>query len=71
MKNVILIIQSLVSVALIAAIVIQARGSGLGSIMGGTGESYRSRRGFEKILFIATIVLAVAFFLSSIANILV
>lgn len=56
---------------LIAAIVIQSRGTGLGSAWGGTGEFYRSKRGVERILFIATIVLATLFFFASIANILI
>lgn len=70
MKKIVLALQILISVALIAAIVIQAKGTGLGSAWGGTGEFYRSKRGVEKILFIATIVLAALFFLTSIANIL-
>lgn len=71
MKKIILILQILISVFLTAAIVIQARGTGLGSAWGGTGEFYRSKRGVEKILFIATVILAALFFLTSIANILV
>lgn len=71
MKGIIIALQILISVLLIAAIVIQAKGAGLGSAWGGTGEFYRSKRGVEKILFIATIVLAVLFFLTSIASILV
>lgn len=71
MKNIFLIIQILVSTGLIAVIVLQARGTGLGSLWGGTGESYRSKRGMEKIFFILTIVLAVLFFLFSLANVLI
>ena len=71
MKKTILSLQILVSVMLVVAIVIQTRGTGLGSAWGGTGEFYRSKRGMEKILFIVTIILAVLFFLTSIANILV
>lgn len=71
MKRIIIIVQILISVLLIAAIVIQSRGTGLGSAWGGTGEFYRSKRGVEKILFIATIVLATLFFFASIANILI
>lgn len=71
MKEIIVVIQILISVMLVAAIVIQSRGTGLGSTWGGTGEFYRSKRGVEKILFIATIVLATLFFFASIANILI
>lgn len=65
------IIQILVSVLLVAVIVVQAKGTGLGSLFGGSGEFYRSKRGVERILFIATIILAALFLLTSIANILV
>ena len=71
MKNILVFGQILISGLLIAAIVVQARGTGLGSAWGGTGESYRSKRGVEKILFGATIVLAIIFFLTSIANLFV
>ena len=71
MKKIIIIAQIIISIMLVAAIVIQSRGTGLGSAWGGTGEFYRSKRGVEKILFIATIVLAVLFFLASIANLII
>jgi preprotein translocase subunit SecG len=61
MAQIFKIIQIILSVLLIGAILLQQRGSGLGSAFGGEGNVYRSRRGFEKILFIATIVLAVLF----------
>ena len=63
--------QILVSVLLVAAIVIQSRGTGLGTAWGGTGEFYRSKRGVEKILFIVTIVLATLFLITSIVNIVI
>lgn len=50
-----------VSLLLILAILLQNRGAGLGGIFGGEGNVYRTKRGVEKVLFIATIVLAVAF----------
>ncbi len=56
------IAQLIVSVLLIVAIILQNRGSGLGGIFGGEGNIYRTKRGVEKGLFIATIVLAVLFF---------
>lgn len=71
MKNLALISQIFISVFLVAAIVIQARGTGLGSVFGGGGESYRSRRGMEKIFFIATIILAVLFIATSIVNVMI
>ncbi len=50
-----------VSLLLILAILLQNRGAGLGGIFGGEGNVYRTKRGVEKVLFIATIVLAAAF----------
>lgn len=61
--NVLNIIQIVISVALIAAILMQSQGSAMSGILGGgMGTPFRTKRGFEKKLFIATIVLAVAFF---------
>jgi preprotein translocase subunit SecG len=60
--------QALVSIALIASILMQARGAGLGATFGGDSSVYRSRRGIEKRLFQFTISLAVLFVLFSVAN---
>lgn len=62
------ILQTIISVLLIIVILMQSRGSGLGSTFGGGGGVYLTKRGMEKKLFIATIVLAVLFFLISLAN---
>jgi preprotein translocase subunit SecG len=51
----------LVCVGLIAAILLQSRGAGLGATFGGESSVYRSRRGVEKTLFQFTIALAVLF----------
>ena len=56
------IIQIIISVALIAAVLLQTKGAGLGGIFGGQSAVYKSRRGVEKTLFNVTIGLAVAFF---------
>ena len=56
------IIQIIVSVALVVAVLLQTKGSGLGSIFGGQGAVYTSRRGVEKTMFNVTIGLSVAFF---------
>ena len=47
------------------AILLQAKGTGLGRAWGGGGEFYRSKRGVEKILFRLTIALAIIFFITS------
>lgn len=71
MKNTIQIIQIIVSILLMMAILLQARGTGLGASWGGGGETFRSKRGVEKILFRITIVLTVIFLLSSFVSALV
>lgn len=63
------IIQIVIALLLIALVLLQA-GGGLGGLWGGGGESYRSKRGAEKILFVATALLAACFLLASITNIL-
>ncbi len=48
-------------VGLIAAILLQSRGAGLGATFGGESSVYRSRRGVEKRLFQFTIIMTVLF----------
>ena len=67
MENLLVLGQLLVSIALMASILLQARGAGLGATFGGDSSVYRSRRGIEKRLFQFTIVLAVLFVVFSIA----
>jgi preprotein translocase subunit SecG len=55
------IAEILVCIGLIAAVLLQARGAGLGATFGGESSAYRSRRGVEKTLFQFTIVMAVLF----------
>lgn len=68
MNNVWLIIQATLSVLIIIAVLLQSQGGGIGPAFGGGGESYHTRRGVEKILFNATIVLVVLFAIASIAS---
>jgi preprotein translocase subunit SecG len=65
--EILIIGQMIVSVALMASILLQARGAGLGATFGGDSSVYRSRRGIEKRLFQFTIILAVLFVIFSIA----
>lgn len=63
--NEILQIITLISaILMILAILLQQRGASLGAGFGSTGELYTTRRGIDKSLFEATIVLAVVFVLS-------
>lgn len=70
MKNILLIIQIVVSVLLIAAILLQNRGQGLSASFGGSGEFYRSKRGLEKILFWFTIIMVGLFLIISLLNLM-
>lgn len=70
LSSVLLTAQIIISVILIATILLQAQGAGLGSTWGGGGESYHTKRGVERTLFIATIVLAVLFFVISLLTVL-
>jgi preprotein translocase subunit SecG len=59
--------QIVVGLALMAAILLQARGTGLSGTFGGDSAVYRSRRGVERRLWQFTIVLIVLFVLFSLA----
>ena len=63
MNPILAIGQILISIALIAAILLQARGTGLSGTFGGDSAVYRSRRGVERRLWQFTIVLLVLFVL--------
>lgn len=69
MKIAITVAQVLISILLIAAILLQQRGTGLSAAFGGDGNIYRTKRGLEKIIFIATIILSVLFFGAALLNI--
>lgn len=71
MQSILNIVQIVLAVLLVTAILFQNRGSGLGSVFGGEGNIYRTKRGFEKGLFIGTIVLSILFLGTAIANILI
>ena len=60
--------QIVVGLALMAAILLQARGTGLSGTFGGDSAVYRSRRGVERRLWQFTIVLLVLFVLFSLAS---
>jgi len=65
------IVQMIISVCLIAAILLQVKGQGLGGIFGGSDSGiYKTRRGAEKTLFNLTVVLVVLFFLFALAAVI-
>ena len=63
--------QIIVSIGLIAAILLQARGTGLSGTFGGDSAVYRSRRGVERRLWQFTIILLVLFVLFSLVSFLI
>lgn len=57
-------------VLMIICVLLQQRGASLGAGFGSSGELYTTRRGLDKSLFDATIVLSVVFVLSILAGLL-
>ncbi|HEX9616477.1 MAG TPA: preprotein translocase subunit SecG [Anaerolineales bacterium] len=58
------------SIALIASVILQSKGAGLGGLTGGdSGSIFTARRGVEKTLFRATIGLSILFFLLAFASV--
>ena len=69
-SDIVNVFQILVALILIAAVLMQAKGAGMGNIFGGAGgDSFRRRRGVERVLFRVTIGLIVVFVGLSIAAI--
>jgi preprotein translocase subunit SecG len=62
--------QMILAAALVAAILLQQRGTGLGGAFGGEVTAYRSRRGIERTLFRLTIALAILFVIFSLLTLL-
>ena len=53
----------IISVLLILSVILQSKGAGLGGLSGAdAGSVFTARRGVERTLFLATIVLSVIFF---------
>ena len=53
----------IISVLLILSVILQSKGAGLGGLSGAdAGSVFTARRGVERTLFLATIVLSVVFF---------
>lgn len=64
------IAQIIIAVLLMVAILLQNRGGGVSGIFGGGDSIYRTKRGVEKSLFYATIVLSVLFFVIALLGII-
>ena len=57
------VLQIVVSALLVVVVLLQVKGSGFGAALGGMsgGSVYRTKRGLERTLFQATIILIVVF----------
>ena len=68
MKEILIYLQIIVSVFLVISILLQQRGTALGSAFGGEGGFYGTRRGIQKKIFWATIVLGTLFIVLAVLN---
>ena len=71
MKFLLTTLQVIVSFTLIGAILLQQKGTGLGTVFGGAGNVFSTKRGVDKILFRATIFLSLLFFLIALSSLFV
>ncbi len=72
MKTYLDIALIITSIALIASVILQSKGAGLGGLTGAdTGGIFTARRGIEKTLFRVTIGLSILFFVLDIAIVMV
>lgn len=70
MSNLLLLAQLLVSIILIALILLQQRGTALGSAFGQEGGFYGTLRGVQKKIFWATIVTGALFIVLALLNLI-
>lgn len=68
MDNFILITEIILGIALVILIVLQSKGTGLGSTFGGDMGFYGTKRGAEKIFFVMTIIVSILFLLIALLN---
>jgi len=66
--NILLAIQTVLSVILIFCILLQSRAAGLTAGTSGVNQTVVQRRGAEKLLYQATIVISIAFFVLTVVQ---
>ena len=71
MTNLLSIAQMVIAVLLVVCVLLQQRGGGLGGVFGGSGEAYHTKRGLEKTIFAATIILSVIFLAIGLARLII
>lgn len=67
MKDALTIAQLVLALSLITLILMQSRGTSLGSVFGQEGSVFHTRRGAERVLFNVSIGVAIAFLVISVA----
>jgi len=65
------LIQILISVVLIVLVLLQQKGQALGSAFGQEGGFYSTKRGIQKKIFLATIVLGTLFVAFALLNFII
>ena len=65
------IIQFVLATVLIIIILLQQKGTGLSGVFGGSSNIYSTKRGIDKILYFATIGIAIVFFGISLVRLMV
>jgi preprotein translocase subunit SecG len=63
------LVQLINAILLIVVILLQNKGAQVSGLFGGGGAVYLTKRGIEKKLYTATIILAVLFFVISLVSI--
>lgn len=71
MEKAINIIEIVISILLMLAVLVQNKGTGLSETFGGQGAVYQTKRGAEKFIFYATIILGILFAGLAFANLLI
>ncbi len=67
LKDILTVAQTIIAVLIIVLVILQNRGSGLGSAFaGGETAVFRARRGAEKLMHNTTVILCILFFFLSI-----
>jgi len=65
------IAQIVISIALVACVLLQQRGGGIGVVGGLATQFYGTRRGLEKIIFWLTIILGILFIALAIVSFII
>lgn len=69
MQTIFFIAQIIVALVLTGLILVQTQNSGAGSMFGNDTTVYRTKRGLEKTMYQATIVLSVVFFVLAMVSV--